>query len=284
MSAAPVSSAPAGPGGIPERVQEVYGALGPGERRVADFVLDHLAEVPGYTGAELAEASGTSKATVSRFFRRLGFETFAQARAQARTRGVPVGALPAGDPVAAHLEHERRTLDALAAALPAPAVEEVAALVAGARRVLVAGWRNSYPVALHLREQLLQARDDVAVAPQPGQTVAEEVASLDGRDVLVVVAFRRRTPAVGRLLETAAALGVPCVLVADPGARAFHHLVRHRLEVPLGGPGAFDSYAAPAVVAAVLAEAVLARRGRGGRERVAAVARAHEALAELDGG
>ncbi|NAZ84672.1 MurR/RpiR family transcriptional regulator [Kineococcus indalonis] len=273
--------------GLPERVAQVYGELGPGERRVADFVLDHLAEVPGYSGAELAEASGTSKATVSRFFRRLGFETFAQARAhardRARTRGAPVGGLPGGDPLAAHLEHERRALDALALALAGGTVAEVAALVAAARRVLVVGWRNSYPVALHLREQLLQARADVGLAPQPGQTVAEEVAALGERDVLVVVAFRRRTPAVGELLRAAAALEVPCVLLADPGARALHGLVRHRLEVPLGGPGAFDSYAAPMAVAAVLAEAVLARCGRGGRERVAAVARAHEALGELDG-
>ena len=268
-------------GGVPARVEEVYADLGPVERRVADFVLDHLGELPGFTGAELATASGTSKATVSRFFRRLGFASFAAARADARTRGLPVGQLPAGDdPVAVHLAHDLRNLERVGATLTAETVDSVARLLASARRVVVVGWRNSYPVAVHLREQLLQARPGVALAPHPGQTVAEEVADLDHRDALVVAAFRRRPPAVATLLG--AGLEVPTVLVADPTARTFAPRVTHRVEVPVDGPGAFDSYAAAMAVTAVLAEAVLARRGRAGRDRVAQVARAHGRLAELE--
>ena len=271
-----------GPGsGVPARVEKVYADLGPVERRVADFVLDHLGELPGYTGAELAVASGTSKATVSRFFRRLGFDSFAAARADARTRGLPVGGIPAGDdPVAVHLAHDLRNLERVGATLSAGTVDGVARLLASARRVVVVGWRNSHPVALHLREQLLQARPGVALAPQPGQTIAEEVAALDRRDALVVVAFRRRPPAVAALLG--AGLEVPTVLVADPSARTLAPRVAHRVEVPVDGPGAFDSYAGATAVVAVLAEAVLARRGRAGRDRVAQVARAHGRLAELE--
>lgn len=266
---------------VPARVEQVYADLGPVERRVADFVLDHLAELPGYSGVELALASQTSKATVSRFFRRLGFESFAQARADARTRGLPVGELPAGDdPVAVHLAHEVRNLDRVGATLAAAVVADVAQLLADAGRVLVVGWRNSYPVALHLREQLLQARPGVALAPQPGQTVAEEVADLGPHDALVVVAFRRRPPAVATLLS--AGLEVPTVLVTDPSARTAAPGLRHRVVVPVDGPGAFDSYSAAMAVTAVLAEAVLARRGRAGRDRVAQVAGTHARLAELE--
>lgn len=267
--------------GVRARTEEVYADLGPVERRVADFVLDHLADLPGYSGVELALASQTSKATVSRFFRRLGFDSFAAARTDARTRGVPVGELPAGDdPVAAHLAQDVRNLDRVGATLSAETVSAVAQLLAGARRVLVVGWRNSFPVALHLREQLLHARPGVGLAPQPGQTVAEEVADLDHRDVLVVVAFRRRPPAVATLLT--AGWQVPTVLLTDPTARGALPHVTHRLEVPVHGPGAFDSYAAAMAVTAVLAEAVLAHRGRAGRDRVAQVARTHAALGELE--
>ena len=42
-----------------------------------------------------------------------------------------------------------------------------------ARRIVVIGMRNAYPAALHLRQQLLQARGQVLVLPQPGQSLSE---------------------------------------------------------------------------------------------------------------
>ncbi|PRY17347.1 RpiR family transcriptional regulator [Kineococcus rhizosphaerae] len=280
----------AGPqgGSVRERIEGSWAQLTPAERHLARFVLEHDVDLAGYSGAELAELCGASKATVSRFFRRLGFSSYAQARADARalrTRGVPLGGLPAGrSPVQAHVAHDTENLSRAAAHLADVDLEAVTDLLALARRVLVLGWRNSYPVALHLREQLLQARPDVTVGPVPGQTVAEELTGLDGRDVLVVVGFRRRTPSVAAALEHAATLGVPCVLLTDPAAGPAAAPVAHRLVVPVEGPGAFDSYAAVMTTAALLAEGVLARRGRRGRERVQALAQAHDALGELETG
>ncbi len=284
-------AAPDGPGGVRERIEVVYGELSPLERTVADFVLEHLNELATYSGAELAKEAGASKATVSRFFRRLGFPSFAQARAQARAqasalraRGVPLGGLPpqAGNAVAAHLAQDQRNLAALARDVEHVRLERAAHLLAGARRVLLLGWRNSYPVALHLREQLLQARAAVDVGPHPGQTVAEELSALERRDALVVVAFRRRPPAVGRVLAAAREAEVPTVLLTDPTGRALGAQVEHRFTVPVDGPGAFDGYAAAMSLVTMLAEAVLARRGRAGRERIEQVGRVHARLGELE--
>lgn len=274
-------------GGVRDRIDAVWADLTPAERAVAQFVRERAEDLAGYSAAELAQRSGASKATVSRFFRRLGFASYAQARAGARslrTRGVPTGGLPAGGggPVAVHVAHDVENLTRTAASLAREDLDAVVALLARARRVVVLGWRNSYPVALHLREQLLQARPDVSAGPLPGQTVAEEVAGLGERDVLVVVGFRRRTPLVPAVLELAAGLGVPCVLLTDPAAGPPAVAVAHRLEVPVEGPGAFDSYAAVMTTVALLAEGVLARRGSPGRERVTALAAAHDALRELE--
>jgi DNA-binding MurR/RpiR family transcriptional regulator len=273
--------------GVRERIERVWADLTPAERQVAQFVLERADDLAAYSGAELAERCGASKATVSRFFRRLGFPSYARARAEARSlraRGVPLGGLPegGGGPVAVHVAHDAENLARTEAGLARVDLDAVVAALAGARRVLVVGWRNSYPVALHLREQLLQARPDVSVGPLPGQTVAEEVTGLDDRDVLVVVGFRRRTPAVAAVLELAVDRGVPCLLLTDPAAGPPPVPVTHRLVVPVEGPGAFDSYAAVMTTVAVLAEGVLARRGGAGRDRVRAVTRAHEALGELE--
>lgn len=48
------------------------------EKKIADFIIEHKEAVVDMTVAELAKASGTSDATVSRFCRRCGFKGFHQ--------------------------------------------------------------------------------------------------------------------------------------------------------------------------------------------------------------
>lgn len=274
-------------GGVRERIEHAWSDLSPVERQVAQLVLEHVEDLAAYTTAELADASGASKASVSRFFRRLGFDSFAQVRLDARTlraRGVPTGGLASGPdgPVAAHVRQDVANLTRTAEALARVDLGAVVQALATARRVVVVGWRNSFPVALHLREQLVQARTDVVLAPQPGQTVTEEIADLAAEDLLVLVAFRRRPPAVSAVLDLAGDLGVPCVLLTDPAAGPPAGPVAHRVEVAIEGPGAFDSYAAVMSTVTVLAEGVLAARGRAGRDRVARVAVGLERLGEIE--
>lgn len=174
---------------------------------------------------------------MSRLFRRLGFTDAQEVRDQARasrSRGVPVGPTRASGGLAEHAEAERHNLDVMLSGLSDGRLERAAALVAGAERVVVAGFRNSYPVALHLRQQLVQARDDVRVAPQPGQSIGEELVGLGARDVVVLVGFRRRPAGFAGVLSSLAARGVPVVLVADPSLRGVDVTVR--LDCPVETP------------------------------------------------
>lgn len=44
-----------------------------------------------------------------------------------------------------------------------------------AARIAVVGCRNSYPLALHLHEQLMQLRGNIDILPHPGRSLAEEL-------------------------------------------------------------------------------------------------------------
>lgn len=274
--------------GIRDRIDSGYSRLSPQEQRAADFVLDHVDDLAVYTATEIAEQSGVSKATVSRLFRRLGFSDAQEVREQARAsrnRGVPVGPVRASGGLAEHAAAERRNLQALLDGLADGRLERAAALVTSADRVVVAGFRNSYPVALHLRQQLVQARDDVRIAPQPGQSIGEELIGLGRRDVVVLVGFRRRPAGFAGLLSALSARGVPVVLVADPSLRGAE--VAIRLDCPVESPAPFDSYASAMSLAALLAGAVLAEtvrvgRARGGRGRVAEITALYSELTELE--
>ncbi|MBF0687059.1 MAG: MurR/RpiR family transcriptional regulator [Cellulomonas sp.] len=268
---------------LDERVVARYAELPPQERRGADVLLEHFGDLSTYTAAELATLAGVSKATMSRLFRSLGFDDFTQVRDHVRglrQHGVPVTLGTAPD-LDAHAAAEAVAVRAAVAALGVH-LDAVADVLAHAPRVVVVGLRSSYPVALHLRQQLTQVRPHVTLLPQPGQSWSEDVVDLSPQDVVVLVAFRRRPPGVRALAERVRAGGTPVVLVADPTARALAAHATWWLECPVQARGAFDSYAAASSVVAALADAVLARRGRTGEQRVAAIDSAYRTLGEVE--
>ncbi|MES2170983.1 MAG: MurR/RpiR family transcriptional regulator [Actinomycetota bacterium] len=254
------------------RIERGYAELSPQEQRAADFMRDHLDDLAVYNATEVASLSGVSKATVSRLYRRLGFASAEQLRDHVRgLRGAPRPL--AGTDFDAHLDNEIANLRSALAGL---SLDAPARLIAQARRVLVIGFRNSYPMALHLRQQLAQARDGVELAPLPGQSIAEELASLDPEDVVVLLGFRRRPASFATLV--AALDGIPTILLSDPSGRRYAGAVAHHIECPIDSGAAFDSYAAAASVVSLLASAVLEMRSR-----VADVSARFAALDELEG-
>lgn len=266
---------------IDERITARYEELSPQERRAAETLMENLDDLATYRSAELAELAGVSKATMSRLFRSLGYADFDEVRDHLR------GLRSAGEPrrvdgvptIAAHLAHEH---DSLRRALENPALPEVAHTIASARRVLVLGWRNSHPVALHLRQQLAHARADVRLAPLPGQVLGEELADLAPGDVAVVLGFRRRPSGFGATLAAASATGATVVLIGDETARRHAAAVSCWLECPVSSTLAFDSYAAPMSLVSLLADGVLSALGRPGRDRVSSISATYTRLAEVE--
>lgn len=269
---------------IDERIAERYGDLSPQERRAADVLLAHLDDLAIYRAAELAELAGVSKATMSRLFRHLGFDDFGEVREHLRllrNKGVPI-AVDAAPSLAAHLEHEIANLQAAMSRLDETRLDAAASLLTRAGRVVVVGLRSSYPVALHLRQQLTHARPGVVLAPQPGQSLSEELLGLGPDDAVVMVAFRRRPQLLGELLWLLEEAAVPVILLADPTARVLAGRTEVWLECPLTAAAAFDSYAAAMSVVAVLADRVLEQTGPLGEDRVTAIDSSYRALREIE--
>ena len=266
---------------IDERIAERHDGLTPQERRAAATLLEHLDDLATYRAAELAELAGVSRATMSRLFRSLGFEDFDEVREHLRAlRSAGEPRRIDGAPNAEALAAIEQT--AILRAIEHPRVPEAAGQLAMAGRVLVIGWRNSYPVALHLREQLVQARADVQIGPVPGQTTGEELVGFGPDDVIVVVGFRRRPKGFTSFLGEAAATGATVILIGDPTAVAHASHVSIWLECPLQHSLAFDSYAAPMALVSVLADAVLGACGRAGSRRVRAITEVYERMSEVE--
>ena len=58
------------------KIRRLYSEMGPGEKRIADYLTGNTQSVVSFSVTELAEKCGCGDATVVRFSRRLGFEGF----------------------------------------------------------------------------------------------------------------------------------------------------------------------------------------------------------------
>ncbi|MCS3429856.1 MurR/RpiR family transcriptional regulator HpxU [Klebsiella sp. BIGb0407] len=274
---------------LDERLKGQYATLSPQEQRVADFIFDHFDDLIGYNSAELAKLSGVSKATVSRLFKRLGYEKYKDMRDELRTlrqTGMPLtdnrDAVQGNTLLARHYKQEMANLTQWVNALDAEQFAGTINAMVDARRIIVIGMRNSWPVALHLRQQLLQARGQIQVLPQPGQSLSEELVDLTPEDLVVVIAFRRRPRIIKPLLQQLQQREIPVLLMCEPQAYSLFPLARWQLCAPLDSVSAYDSYAAVNSLINLLANAFLHETLDKGRPRIQDIATLYQQLDELE--
>ncbi|MFK3663078.1 MurR/RpiR family transcriptional regulator [Scandinavium sp. NPDC088450] len=274
---------------LDERLRACYTELSPQEQRVASFIMDHFDDLVSYNSAELARLSGVSKATVSRLFRHLGYERFKDMRDELRTlrqSGMPLtgdrDAVQGNTLLARHYKQEMANLTQWVNALNADQFAEVITAMQTAKRIVIVGLRNSAPVALHLRQQLLQSRGNVSLMPQPGQTLAEELVDLGEQDLVIVVAFRRRPRVIRPLLEALQNQQVPVVVLSEPQATGLKTRCRWHIAAPLDSVSAFDSYSSAMSLVNLLANALLHNTLSEGRQRIHRIADLYQSLDELE--
>ncbi|NIF34820.1 MurR/RpiR family transcriptional regulator [Enterobacter sp. Cy-643] len=274
---------------LDERLRASWALFSPQEQRVASFIVDHFDDLISYNSAELARLSGVSKATVSRLFKRLGYERYKDMREELRTlrqSGMPLtenrDAVQGNTLLARHYKQEMANLTQLVNQLEAgPFAEVVNALVTG-KRLFIIGMRNSWPVAMHLRQQLLQVRSGVYLLPQPGQTLAEELVDIGPEDCVVAVAFRRRPRIIKPLLASLQQRGIPLVVLSEPVSTGLAAYSGWHLSAPLDSVSAFDSYSSAMSLVNLLANAVLHESLTSGRQRIHNIAELYTELDELE--
>lgn len=83
--------------GIVDQIYGMYGALTETEQRVADYIVRHLVETTYLSVREIARESMSSPATVSRFVKSLGFDSFANLRLALAAEASRASEAPAAD-------------------------------------------------------------------------------------------------------------------------------------------------------------------------------------------
>lgn len=277
---------------LTQRIHRVYGDLPEGERKAADLVLDSPGDLAACAASELAERAGVSNATVSRLFRRMGYDSYEEARRASRdmrAHGSPLYLADtakrpggAGTQIADHLAQETALIEASLAMANPLTVKAVAERLAKARRVRLAGFRNSRFAADYARAALAQFRPGVELLNASGQTLAEGMAGIGAGDMVLIVGLRRRPAGFSDFVRAAVATGADVALLADNSVREAPALVRWNLTCAVKTPQLLDSYVGALAVLRLVAVATMQQLGAEGRRHLEKIETIHGELSELE--
>lgn len=214
------------------RINTAYYKLTASEKKVADFLMGHLAEAQFLSISDLAESCGVAEATISRFCRRLGYggySAFKLAIAKSAVRSAPVeGACGEVSPkdtprgmgeklLHANTKAMAQTLELLNPA----ALERAAGLLAGARGVYCMGQGGSMILAMEAAH-LFSTCWPYYHAVQGSHLQAITAALLGEEDVLLFFSYSGSTRDILDLMKVVKGRGCRVILITrfpkSPGA------------------------------------------------------------------
>jgi DNA-binding MurR/RpiR family transcriptional regulator len=242
------------------------------------------------SAAALAEQLGTSDATVVRTAKSLGYAGLAEMRRALAAYGdnTPLGErlrrtldqAPTDELFATAIRNHLSAIETLTHNVSPDAFQDAVAILAARERVV---WRGVGPSA-HLAAygQLMSQRIGKASSAllHTGTSFADELLTLATGDGIIVFAYGRLQPHVRVLLEHAATLEIPVVLITDTLGRKLAAEVDVTLQCGRGAPGLFASHATTLVVVEAL---VLAIAASDQAQAEASLARLNELRAALVG-
>ncbi|WP_055135009.1 MurR/RpiR family transcriptional regulator [Pseudomonas corrugata] len=243
---------------LESRIRSRYEQMSAVEQKLSDVILASPGQLAMQTATELAISAGVSKATTTRFFRALGYDSYDAARREARkasSGGSPLYLQHLNDadhdPKALmqhHLDQEIANLAKTYESLSHTDLAQMAQAIAKARRVVLVGFRHSQTIAVMFRSNLIQVRGDILLLPAPGDSLAEYLAGLDERDVAICIGLRRRVPQLEGAMAVMAELGVHLLYISDVLAGKPAKLARWVIRCHTEGSLMFDSNASVAGV------------------------------------
>ena len=273
---------------IDGRILDILDELTDSERRLAEVVLETQGNLSAFTAGELAEKAGVSNATAARFFQRLGYKSYSEARRQARlvqAWGSPLYELtgvrervPEVGGFALHVAQDLQNLTRTAETLSPEAISRSIDLLVAARTIWTVGFRNSFALAAYARGLLMNAKPDVRLLPVAGSTIGEELAGIGPDDVFLVMGFRRRPVVLREILDVAREARAPSILITDLTAARTTQLATITLRCHNRGASQLDSYAAPISLINHICSATGLALGEAGLKRLGIIEGLHDRL------
>jgi DNA-binding MurR/RpiR family transcriptional regulator len=260
------------PPSLQERVAARRGTLTATERRIAEYLTAHLHEAAFSSAEELGRASGTSDASVVRTARSLGFDGLPDLKRSLQrhlgsllstdsrlTKSLQsVGGGP-GSVLTATLHDQIERLQEAERSVDPAQFGHAVELIDHARETVICGSAGLAGVLEYTATRLTRIGCRATAASDTGYRLADRLLLIRPEDVVIVVAYDRVTQENRVVLDHAARLDVPVILLTDTLGEALRDEVAVVLSAPMSRPGAFTGQATVLILLEALTIAVAAK-------------------------
>jgi DNA-binding MurR/RpiR family transcriptional regulator len=206
-------------------IQARYPSLPGNQRKIADHLIHHIQEAPFLSVVDLERRTGTSRATVVRFARSLGFTGFLELRSRLlgslQTQLTPGAAFPVpedkgnGETLTLVAQQDVRNINLTIGQLERESFAEIAGMILKAGRVHTAGLGISSLMAQILAYSLNQVAVRALPFVHDYETFMEQLAFVTRHDLLIVFSFPPYSRETIDLARAAAARRIPVVALTD---------------------------------------------------------------------
>ncbi|WP_328302975.1 MurR/RpiR family transcriptional regulator [Streptomyces sp. NBC_00435] len=251
-----------------DRVRALFDGhpLSPGQRRIAQYLVDHLTEAAFLSITELAERAGVSQPSVTRFASALGFSGYPALREVLQPIALSAVAGAPDSPEQARRNELQAAVDAEIENL-----RGVRQLLADTNQVLdigrelarsvpltVLGLRISVSLAEYFAYAARRIHPDVRLVTGGGSVAYDALlqARAAGGSWVLAFAMPRHAKETLAALRVARSAGLRVALITDPTLGPLVDEADVALTAGTGSRLVFDSYSAPGVLSAALLQAM----------------------------
>ncbi len=272
-----------------ERLRNALAELHPAERRLAEFLLNFPGDLASYQAMELGRLANVSNATVTRTIKKLGFESFAEARRHVRAERQSGAALfqissrsdQSVNLVDLHFEQAIRNIGDTGKLLSINEIDELVQAILVAGRVAFIGFRANRGLAAYASFQIGQIVANTLELPVAGLTLAEPLSTLQSGDVVVYFALPRRVAHNQTILDQINKTGASLAYVSE-GQVAIRTDVNWHFRCNTFAPGPIYNHVAVMALIHLLVTRIVELSGHEGRKRLSQIEMLHHALSELE--
>ena len=197
------------------RINEAYGRLSKGQKRLAAYISDHYDKAAFFTAARLGETVGVSESTVVRFATHLGYkgypefqnalEELVQGQLNAVTRmEAAYGRIGQSEILDTILKSDVRRLNATLEKIDTNAFEAAVDTILDAKNIYIIGIRSCAPLASFLAFYLNLIFDHVhLLQTNSASEIFEQLVHIVKNDVIVGISFPRYSMRTLKAMEFA---------------------------------------------------------------------------------
>lgn len=227
--------------------------LSPTQARIADYVEKNLQRLPYLTQAEIAEEVQTSTATVSRFWREVGYTSLKHFRnhyrelllvSPASKMRAAFSRIASGDTILEVFQQATMYLDDTTRVLSRGQLSGSASALAGASRSHIFAPGPAEGIGMLLQYRLNRFGIDIELLNRHGVQLFESLFKLRAEDVVIVFAYFSLVPEIRVILAHASELGCITIVITDRLVSELNGLSTFLLYVCRGPVGEFHSMVA----------------------------------------